>query len=436
MLELLFLIVGALALFFWTQNRHGRKLLLDISTSIREGNSLLLERSIFLSKEYPIELCQKALDENANRINKLELQSDRTTHTFNEILGGMLDGAMILDRDHIITFVNYSTMKNFSLDQRMEGRRLEAFIDSFEILDLIDQLGRGLPPGKAEFTFRRNGTIKDFEVAIALLSSFRTESNDVYLLLFREVTEIKRADRLRKDFVANASHELRTPVTVIKGFAETLVETPILPDSQRSSFISKIHKNSLRLQALVDDLLSLSELEGAEEAFQPTNNKLCEVIRGIDLYIKEKPYMESSKLRFLLTEEKDGFPFDAIKMAIAISNLIDNAFKYAISFTMIEVSTILSVDKKTITCSVRDDGNGIPPKDLERIFERFYVVDKGRSREKGGTGLGLSIVKHVAEGHGGQVFAKSKLGEGTTFSIELPRRQKSSLLHNWRTSVT
>ena len=103
---------------------------------------------------------------------------------------------------------------------------------------------------------------------------------------------------------------------------------------------------------------------------------------------------------------------------------------------MIEVSTILSVDKKTITCSVRDDGNGIPPKDLERIFERFYVVDKGRSREKGGTGLGLSIVKHVAEGHGGQVFAKSKLGEGTTFSIELPRRQKSSLLHNWRTSVT
>ena len=212
-----------------------------------------------------IELCQKALDENANRINKLELQSDRTTHTFNEILGGMLDGAMILDRDHIITFVNYSATKNFSLNQKMEGRRLEAFIDSFEILDLIDQLGRGLPPGKAEFTFRRNGTIKDFEVAIALLSSFRTESNDVYLLLFREVTEIKRADRLRKDFVANASHELRTPVTVIKGFAETLVETPTLPDSQRSSFISKIHKNSLRLQALVDDLLSLSELEGAEE---------------------------------------------------------------------------------------------------------------------------------------------------------------------------
>ena len=161
------------------------------------------------------------------------------------------------------------------------------------------------------------------------------------------------------------------------------------------------------------------------DAFQPTNNKLCEVIRGIDLYIQEKPYVDASKLKFSFAEEKDTFPFDAIKMAIAIGNLIDNAFKYAGSFTIVEVSTALSKDNKTIICSVRDDGNGIPPKDLERIFERFYVVDKGRSREKGGTGLGLSIVKHIAEGHGGRVFAQSKLGKGTTFSIELARYQDS-----------
>ena len=425
MLEISSLVLGVLTLYFWVQYRYGRQLLLDIAKSIREGNSLLLEKPLLLSKRFSLKIYQKAMDENANRIANLERESDRSTHTFNETLGGMLDGAIILNRDHIITFVNSTAQKNFSPGQRMQGRRLEAFIDSFEILDLIDQSGRGLTSGKAEFTFRKNGTIKDFEVAIALLSSIRTESKDVYLLLFREVTEIKRADRLRKDFVANASHELRTPVTMIKGFAETLVESPTLPAARRSSFISKIHKNSLRLQALVDDLLSLSELEGSVDAFQPTNNKLCEVIRGIDLYIQEKPYVDASKLKFSFAEEKDTFPFDAIKMAIAIGNLIDNAFKYAGSFTIVEVSTALSKDNKTIICSVRDDGNGIPLKDLERIFERFYVVDKGRSREKGGTGLGLSIVKHVAEGHGGRVFAQSKLGKGTTFSIELPRYQDS-----------
>ncbi len=421
MIEALVLSLGGGALYFWIQERYSRRLIREFAASIRDGNSYILEKPILLNQNFPLELCQKTLDENATRIASLEKESNRTNHAFNEILGGMLDGAIILDRDHIITFANSTAQRNFSQGRAMESRRLEAFIDSFEVLELLNQLNRGKQPGKAEFTYRRNGTLKDFEIATALLSPIRTNPGEVYLLLFREVTEIKRTERLRKDFVANASHELRTPVTMIKGFAESLVDTPDLSESHRTSFLSKIHKNALRLQALVDDLLSLSELEGSEQPIHPTNNKLSEVIRGIDLYLQDKPYVDARKLKFSLVEEKDGFPFDAIKVAMAIGNLIDNAFKYAGNFSEVRVSTTLSEDGENITCTVADDGIGIPEKDLERIFERFYVVDKGRSREKGGTGLGLSIVKHVTEAHGGKVYASSEPGTGTTFSLQLPR---------------
>ena len=170
-------------------------------------------------------------------------------------------------------------------------------------------------------------------------------------------------------------------------------------------------------------MLSLSELEGSRHPINLTTNKLCEVIRGIDMYLQDKPYVNKDKLKFTFAEEKEGIPCDAIKVAMAIGNLIENAFKYAGSFSEVRVSTSLSEGGEIITCFVEDDGIGIPAKDLEYIFERFYVVDKGRSREKGGTGLGLSIVKHVAEAHGGNVHVRSQLGNGSTFSIDLPRFQ-------------
>ena len=133
----------------------------------------------------------------------------------------------------------------------------------------------------------------------------------------------------------------------------------------------------------------------------------------------------TDKLIFNLCTEEEPFPFDAVKVAAAISNLIENAFKYAGDFSLIQVSTSLHEEgvNHWITCSVNDDGGGIPAKDLPRIFERFYVVDKGRSREKGGTGLGLSIVKNIAESHGGKVSASSELGKGSTFSFTLPRKK-------------
>ena len=412
--------LAVLAFYFWLQQKYARELICDIIESVESGNNLILERPKLLNPDIPLNKCQRVLDDNILKISRLQNERKQRTHAFNEILGGMLDGAFILDANHRITFANSSSSKNFAREGKVEGRRVEAVIDSFEVLELLDQLSRGEKPGHVEFAFRKNGTLKYFEVAGATLSAIRISEKEVYLLLFRDVTKIKHAEIMRKDFVANASHELRTPITMIKGFAETLTEDNELNTEYARRFLEKIFKNSVRLQSLVDDLLSLSELEGSEEPVNLTNNKLSDVIEGMDQYLRDKPYVDVAKLSFSLAEEKESFPFDAIKVAVAIGNLVDNAFKYAGNFSKVTISTTYSDDGSSITCAVSDDGNGIPPDDLARIFERFYVVDKGRSREKGGTGLGLSIVKHIAEAHGGQVWVESKVGLGTTFSFSLP----------------
>jgi len=414
-------VLGILAGYLWIQYRYSKQILLEILHSIKSGSSLILERPNLLNKKFPITLCQNVLDQNAKRISQLEEERTHRSHNFNEILGGMLDGALILNQDHIVTFANVTANHHFAPGNSMVGRRLEAFVESFEVLEALDRLESGKKADKTEFVYQAKGSSKVFEVTTGMLSATHPENEEAFLLLFRDISEIKRAELMRKDFVANASHELRTPTTMIRGFAETLVEDSLLPEAQRVAFLEKIARNSIRLQALVDDLLSLSELEGSDGAVNPTNNKLSDVIRSIDLYLQEKPYVDTEKLRLSLAEEKESFPFDAIKLSLAIGNLVDNAFKYAGDFSEILVSTKISKDGNYITCTVSDDGNGIPPEDLERIFERFYVVDKGRSREKGGTGLGLSIVKHIVEAHDGQVEARSKPGQGSTFRIILPR---------------
>jgi len=412
---------GLLAAYFWLQKRHSRTLLNNVIESIKSGRNSILEKSPFLSSDLPINDMQLVLDENFEKISKLQAERKNRIHAFNEILGGMVNGALILDANHRITFSNTSCNKIFGRGSEIKGRRLEAVIESIEVLEALAKISRGEQPNLIEFKFKLNGTISIFEMSAALLSKISVSEKEVYLLLFRDITEIRQAEIMRKDFVANASHELRTPITMIKGFSETLLEPSKLNEKYRRDFINKIFKNSIRLQTLVDDLLSLSELEGSQQPISPTTNKLCDILKGIDIYLQDKPHIDTNKIKFDIVEEEEGFLFDAIKVALAIGNLIDNAFKYAGDCKKVLISTKFEDQGKVITCSVRDDGNGIPEPDLKRIFERFYVVDKGRSREKGGTGLGLSIVKHIAEAHGGYVSAESELGKGSVFNFSLPR---------------
>ena len=228
---------------------------------------------------------------------------------------------------------------------------------------------------------------------------------------------------VKKDFVANVSHELRTPVAIIMGFAQTLHEDyDKLSGKQRREFIGKIKKNSERLRDLVEDLLDLSQLESSEPELRLTSEIVEDLVRRVANRFLDKLDSETQDIRFKLTEEVTEIRLDVRQIESVLENLIDNAIRYATGFSVITIRSFLDENKDKLLLEIEDDGCGIPENDLPRIFERFYRVDKGRSRESGGTGLGLSIVRNAIFLHGGEVKVRSEVSKGTTFSFSLSRR--------------
>jgi two-component system phosphate regulon sensor histidine kinase PhoR len=237
------------------------------------------------------------------------------------------------------------------------------------------------------------------------------------LVVMHDASEAERLNRMRQDFVANVSHELRTPLTSIHGYAETLLQGGLEDGDNRERFVQVIHGQAARLGALVDDLLSLAELE--RPGAQPR-------LAAIDLRALVERQLAAFRPRAeragVALELAPGAPLplraDPVLLEQVIANLVDNALKYTERGA---VRLTLGASDDRAWCEVRDTGSGIPEEDLDRIFERFYRVDKARSREKGGTGLGLSIVKHIVTLHGGEVAVESRLGAGSTFRFEIPR---------------
>ena len=218
--------------------------------------------------------------------------------------------------------------------------------------------------------------------------------------------------------MANVSHELRTPLTTIKGYAETLIDGALKEDVA-PQFVQVIKKHADRLEKLVEDLLTLSKIETRASALKPERLSLTELINDALDVIKEP----AEKKNISITCEQcltSLFVYgDRNALEQVLINLLDNAVKYGRQGGKILLSAV-EKDQREIQISVKDDGIGIPREDLPRIFERFYRVDKGRSQELGGTGLGLSIVKHIVQAHGGQVWAESEPGKGSTFYFTLP----------------
>ena len=225
----------------------------------------------------------------------------------------------------------------------------------------------------------------------------------------------------RRDFVANVSHELRTPVSIIKGFSDSLIEDyPDLKEKQKKDFLEKIQRNAQRLHALVEDLLALATLERAEPSLK---------LEKVDFYSLLRSTVENgigSQTRPLtpisldIPAEELMIQADIQKLVSLIENLVENASLHAEGVTQIKVRARKESSAPYVLCSIEDNGQGIPEEELSRLFERFYRVDKGRSRERGGTGLGLSIAREVVEAHGGEISASSLQGNGTSFSFRLP----------------
>jgi two-component system phosphate regulon sensor histidine kinase PhoR len=237
------------------------------------------------------------------------------------------------------------------------------------------------------------------------------------LLVLHDLTAMEAANRVRQDFVANVSHELRTPLTSLRGYAETLLGGGLEDADHREGFVRTIHDQAVRLEALIADLLSLAELERPGAGLRLAALDLREVVERQAAALRPRATAAGLALH---VEGGEPVPVEADRARIeqVIANLLDNAVKYT---ERGEISVMLGGDSDRAWCEVVDTGPGIPHEDQPRIFERFYRVDKARSREKGGTGLGLSIVKHIVQLHGGTVTVRSSPGQGSTFRFEIPR---------------
>ena len=334
------------------------------------------------------------------------------------LLGGMEEGVLILDVNGRIKKMNgaMGTILAHAFPSDVGKHYLEVFRDP-ELNDLIqatlaDKKGsrRSLSPlGQPGKTFQ----IQSSSV------QYPENGGEGVIVVFHDVTDLKRLERVRQDFVANVSHELRTPLTAIKGYVEALRDGVLQDPTQAEKFLGVIQRHSERMDKIVSDLLLLSEMESADRVLQKETVHLPEIIRTAVETLRPQAEGKKQNLR---VEPMEGLPAlraDSQKIHQVIINLLHNAISYTPEEGSITVEATPEPDG--VEVSVTDNGIGIPSEDLSRIFERFYRVDKGRSRELGGTGLGLSIVKHIVEAHGGHVRVESKPGKGSRFTFFLPR---------------
>jgi two-component system phosphate regulon sensor histidine kinase PhoR len=244
-----------------------------------------------------------------------------------------------------------------------------------------------------------------------------------------DITQLRQLETMRKDFVANVSHELKTPLTSIKGFIETLLDGALEEKATAQKFLTIINQETERLSNLINDLLAMSKLESGQTELKLKSIKLPELVNDILLTIENRLQEKNLELARELAASEIYGDEDLLKEVII--NLLDNAIKYTPEGGRILVGSRITGEE--IEFFVKDTGIGIPEESLARVFERFYRVDKGRSRAMGGTGLGLAITKHIVERHGGKLAVESELGEGSRFSFTLPAAN-SHLAHGMRGS--
>jgi two-component system phosphate regulon sensor histidine kinase PhoR len=349
----------------------------------------------------------------ADQFNQLE--ADR--QQLRAILSGMVEGVIALDADQRILYVNdrAGQLLDFQAAGAV-GRHFWEVVRQRGLQEIVQRALAGKQPASEELTWIGPAT-RSLTIHAARLAGSPQRGA---VLVLHDTTELRRLERMRQDFVANVSHELKTPLSVIKLCVETLLDGAIDDTAHRGSFLQQVADQADRLHALILDLLSLARIESGTEVFEFRDVPLAPVVADC---------LDRHRARALAKDQKlEAAPPTADAVAVwadeeavgqILDNLVDNAVKYTPTGGRIRIGWRTEGDQ--VCLDVADTGIGIPQADLPRVFERFYRVDKARSREVGGTGLGLSIVKHLAQAMHGSVAVTSRLGEGTTFTVRLPR---------------
>lgn len=356
----------------------------------------------------------RSLNELARNLEQTTLSYQEQKDRLRTLIENLGSSLIFIDEEGQINLVNKTFRQTFHVDTTEWFEKNYKDVITFkEIIHVIDETIMVESTLKREMVVYIHIEKKFFDVFSAPILDRKKRFRGV-ILVFHDITELKKLEQIRKDFVANVSHELKTPITSITGFTETLMDGALEDKDILNQFLSIIHKESLRLQELIHDLLELSKLE--QEHFhinwQPVH--LEQLLKDTVLILQEKANSKEITLKCDVEEDIEIMG-DTARIRQVMINLISNA----IAYTPAKGSVWLNLmDKEaTVDFIVRDTGIGIAEEQIPRIFERFYRVDKARSRNSGGTGLGLAIVKHIVEAHGGAIEVKSKIGKGTTFII-------------------
>jgi two-component system phosphate regulon sensor histidine kinase PhoR len=357
-----------------------------------------------------------ALEEIYLRQKEFRSQAQKREFGVQAITGAMADGLVVVDHEHRVRLMNRAFRELFQVDPLTnDGSVLEIVRDA-----AVERLlGETIQRGES-----RRGTLTlpgaDGPHLEVVLEPIKHETEKIRgaVVLFRDVTGIRQTETMRRDFVANVSHELRTPLSILRGYLETLLENPRQPPAELLRIFEVMERHSNRLTLLVDDVLSLAKLEGAGASLDLTTIRPANFLRGMMHDWERKFAAKNLSSELEADEDLPPLQVDEGRLQEVVYNLLDNAVKYTDAGGRIVVRASHQDDH--VCFSVSDTGIGIPPRDLPRIFERFYRADKSRQRERGGTGLGLSIVKHIAQLHGGKVEAESEPDRGTTVRVLLP----------------
>jgi len=359
-----------------------------------------------------------ALNRMAARLEEQLQAIDRQNKQYKAVLSSMVEGVMAVDVNQHVIGLNEAAARLFEVNQsQSEGRSLQEVARNVLLERFVDHVLKTGQTLEGEIVLHNAA-----DHHVLLRGSLLRDASDQTigaLIVLNDVTAVRRLENVRRDFVANVSHELRTPITAIQGFVETLREGAIADPEKAEQFLTIVSKQAARLNKIIEDLLALSRIERETEtgAIERVSTNLRDVLHSAVADCQVQASERQIMVRLNCAEDLAA-QLNPQLIEQAVVNLLDNAIKYSEPGGAVDLD-VEQAESETII-RVRDRGCGIPAEHLPRIFERFYCVDKARSRKMGGTGLGLAIVKHIAQAHGGRVGVESVPGDGSVFSIHLP----------------